>query len=573
MNKEEDQLRINWNRSIWFFLIPLLLSLFWPGSSQARTGWIGTIQYTENYHKDYQYSTEDPYNIKAYCLQNKTVNISVQVCFQEGKIIDARASAHYEADHQERCQWTQNHEICCGDVPIYAATYVDREKGCHKKTPGNRGDVSYGWNKVKMGQPEIKNVYLRVRKDGHYSLGMTISLPICKSYNRSGSNQFACSGEIKEEPSPDPDIISIETFSFSANGNMTKDDLIIEKNRILHQVDQASTIYHSCFISSCGRDGPHLYSDPDTRKEEYYGNTKASWQFKKACFGVITQSEGDVRIIPPEASGELSGERIGPEGWPAQPGCVEASPGTIIKTGDKSRVEILASDDEVFRLGSNSELKLSNLCMEPGPGIISLTGGKLYSLLRKLAPKDYEFKVVITNAVNGVRGKAPEIDKTRLVQSLIEKFSVTAWAAEQDPLHLSAGDLSDFALALQVERYPGLLNVKAVKGNFFIQYHNATKQIKQGQEFTKHWEEPVDTSDYKEVRITAEQLPNKEGVQKSEPCEYLKQMRSKMQETLEQCEAMAEEQPGIQPQCESLKQQIEQLEKTIKKQCPSLISE
>jgi hypothetical protein len=571
MSTKKDRLKIILNRAIGLFLISLLLSFFWLVPVLANTGWIGTIQYTENYHKDYQYSTEDPYNINAYCLQNKTVNISVQVCFQEGKIIDARASAHYEADHQERCQWTQDHVICCGGVPIDAATYTDREKGCHKKTPGNRGDVSYGWNEVKMGQPEIEDVYLRVREDGHYTLGIEVSLPIHRSYNRSGSTQFACSGEIKKEPSPDPDIISIKHFSFSASGNVTEDDLIIEKNRILHQVDQASTVPHSCFISGCGRDAPVLKSDPDTKKEEYSGKTKASWQFKKACFGVITQSEGDVRIIPPKASGELSGEWIGPEGWPAQPGCVEASPGTTIKTGPRSRIKIIPQDGVEIRLGSNSEIELSNLCPEESESSsIKLDIGKLQGLVKKIGQRPFEIKA--TNS-GGKRGKAPEMNQIRLAQALIERFSGIAWAAEQDLGDLSSADLTNFALAVQVERYPGLLNVKALKGDFFIHYSNVTKQIKQGQEFTQRWEEPVDPSDYIEFLITADQFPNKDGVPNSNPCKYLEYMHSKMQETLERCEAIAEEQSGIQQQCESLKQQIEQLEQTIKQQCPKLNSD
>src|SRR6056297_2002542 len=115
MSTKKDRLKIILNRAIGLFLISLLLSFFWLVPVLANTGWIGTIQYTENYHKDYQYAT-GAYNIHAYCRLNKTVNIVVNVCFQEGKIIYARASAHYEADHQERCLWSQDHAICCGDV-------------------------------------------------------------------------------------------------------------------------------------------------------------------------------------------------------------------------------------------------------------------------------------------------------------------------------------------------------------------------------------------------------------------------------------------------------------------------
>ena len=67
------------------------------------------------------------------------------------------------------------------------------------------------------------------------------------------------------------------------------------------------------------------------------------------------------------------------------------------------------------------------------------------------------------------------MDQIRLAQLLIDKFSETTWATEQESLHLSAGSLSDFALAVQVQRYSGLLNVKTLKGYFLIHYSNITK--------------------------------------------------------------------------------------------------
>jgi len=46
----------------------------------------------------------------------------------------------------------------------------------------------------------------------------------------------------------------------------------------------------------------------------------------------------------------------------------------------------------------------------------------------------------------------------------------------------------------------------------------------QGQEFTQRWEEPVNPSDCIEVRITVEQLSNKEKTPEYDPSEYLKHL-------------------------------------------------
>ena len=575
MDSKLDFAKQHWIKKIsWVALFSLFLSVWWVIMAQATTGWIGTIKYTEEFRMDYLYSTDDPYNIRASCLYNILVNIEVNACCQDGRLVDAKVSANYEEVHRERCQWSQNHQICCGGVPIFAASSADRKKGCQRIAPGNRGDVSFGWSGVKMGDPEIEDISLVVGEDGWYILNVDVSLTIYRRYTSSGATYFVCSGERKEEPLPFPVVIDVRNFGFYAEGNVG-DDGLIEDERTFYQTDEAQP-GPGCFSLSCGRDGPTLPGDEDAERKDYFRKAGANWKFKEACFGVITQCKGDVRITSLDIGGELPESGVENENWPVQLGCVEASPGTIVKTGAKSRFEISSPDGVVIRLGSNSEVELAKLCLNDSDvPPIKLITGKIIEFLVFLT-EDTEFKPIVINTASGVRGQVPERGKTHFARSLIKKFVGSVWAADQNEWDLSVADLNEAELAVQVERLPGLCKVKSLKGTFIIHYQGTTMHLDSGQEYTCHWKVPLDPSLYTEILITVdEQLPQSfeeaptiEEIPTSDPCEYLKFIRSQLQQTLEQYEVMIEESPSLQQQHETLKYQIEQLDHAIKQQCP-----
>jgi hypothetical protein len=296
--------------------------------------------------------------------------------------------------------------------------------------------------------------------------------------------------------------------------------------------------------------------------------TIARWYFKKTdCFGVISMVKGDVRIKPPAGAGEFPGsDWVGPEGWPAELGCVDAPKGTIIETGAKSRVTLTTEGVEI-RLGSDSSAELSKLCPPAGePGVIEFLRGVLLQIVHD----DGEFKQITSNAVNGRRGQAPRDKGTTVARALLDALIRPAQAKEAaDASLVTKEDLATAKLAVVVVRRPGLLDVEVLKGNIVVEYGGATLRLGPDDHFTKRWVLPADAAAHKQVMIRADEGDDEaQGAPTpASPCEMLKRSRAQLDEAIGRCEAAARQDARQTPQCELLMQQVEQLDMAIEQLC------
>jgi len=548
----------------------LIMLILFLGVRQAGAyeGWIGSIHYHDEYKAKSTYNTPQrtAYHIGASCSHNCIVDVYVKACFADGALVDARAKGGYELTHTENCDWTQDHEICCGGVPSFAATWEDRNKGCDRVTPGDKGKVEYDWSGVQVDDPEINSVQLAVReRSGTYTLLLDGEFPVRWRMTHRGKAHLACSGEERSESPPIKISDLNEHFSFSADlkfsGDTIKDQITLVD---IQEVPEGPF----CFAAECSVKGLGPVLDASKEEKQRTMRTTARWHFKKTdCFGVISMAKGDVRIKPPAGAAESPGsEWIGPEGWPAELGCVDAQQGMLIETGAKSRVEVMTENTAIC-LGSDSNAELSKLC-ERGrePGLITLLRG----LVVQIVHQDGEFKPIICNAVNGRRGQAPRDKGTTVAHALLDILASPAQAQEaEEPLLVTEEDLAMAKLAVMVERRPGLLDVQVLKGNIVVEYGGEALRLGAGEHFTKRWVLPADATAHKQVMIRsdedieeAQDTPTPES-----PCEMLKQARAELEEAIASCEAEARQDASQTQQCELLKQQVKQLDMAIKQLC------
>jgi len=549
-------------------VLAMLILLLGVQQAGAYEGWIGSIHFHDEYKAKSTYNTpqRSAYHIGASCHHSRVVDAHVKACFAHGALVDARAKVSYDLTHEESCDWTQDHEICCGGVPAFAAMWEDRKKGCDRVTPGDTAKVEYDWRGVQVGDPEIESLQLAVRERlGTYTLLLSGELPVRWRMTHRGKAHLACSGEERTESPPIKVSDFNEHFGFSADLKFSGDTI---KDQITLVDIQDVPVGPFCFTAGCSVKGLGPTLDASKEEKQRTMRTTARWHFKKTdCFGVISMAKGDVRIKPPAGAGEFpGGDSIGPEGWPAELGCVDAQEGTLIETGAKSRVRV-TTEDTTICLGSDSSAELSKLCASGGePGLIDLLRG----VLVQIVSQDGEFKPIITNAVTGVRGQAPRDKATTVAHALLDILATPAQAQEaEDPLLVTEEDLAMAKLAVMVERRPGLLDVQVLKGTIVVDYEGETLGLGPGEHFTKRWVLPADAAAHKQVMIRADEDIEKtqDTTTPASPCEMLKQSRAELEEAIADCEAAARQDASQTPQCELLKQQVKQLDMAIEQLC------
>jgi hypothetical protein len=549
-------------------VLVMLILLLGVRQAGAYEGWIGSIHYHDEYKAKSTYNTpqRSAYHIGASCSHSRVVDAYVKACFADGALIYARAQVGYDLAHKESCEWSQDHEICCGRVPAFAATWEDREKGCDRVSPGDKGKVEYDWRGAQVGDPEIKSVKLAVReRAGTYTLLLVGEVPVRWRITHRGKAQLACSGEERSESPPIKISDLNEHFSFSADLKFSGDTI---KNQITLVDIQDVPVGPLCFAAECSVKGLGPVLDASKEKKQRTMHTTARWHFKKTdCFGVISMAKGDVRIKPPAGAGEFpGGDSIGPEGWPAELGCVDAQEGTLIETGAKSRVRV-TTEDTTICLGADSSAELSKLCASGGePGLIDLLRG----VLVQIVSQDGEFKPIITNAVTGRRGQTPRDKATTVAHALLDILATPAQAQEvADPSLVTEEDLAMAKLAVMVERRPGLLDVQVLKGTIVVDYEGETLGLGPGGHFTKRWVLPADAAAHKQVMIRSDEdtEETQDTTTPASPCEMLKQSRAELEEAIADCEAAARQDASQTPQCELLKQQVKQLDMAIEQLC------
>ena len=550
------------------YVLAMLILLLGVPQAGAYEGWIGSIHYHSEYKAKSTYNTpqRSAYHIGASCRHSRVVDAHVKACFADGALVDARAKVGYDLTHKESCDWTQDHEICCGGVPAFAATWEDRNKGCDRVSPGDKGKVEYDWRGVRIGDPEIKSLQLAVReRSGTYTLLLNGEVPVRWRITHRGKAHLACSGEERSESPPIKISDLNEHFSFSADLKFSGDTI---KDQITLVDIQDVPVGPFCFAAGCSVKGLGPTLDASKEEKRRTMRTTARWHFKKTdCFGVISMAKGNVRIKPPARAGEFpGGDWIGPEGWPAELGCVDAQEGMLIETGAKSRVTVGAEGTEIC-LGADSNAELSKLCPPAGePGLITLLRG----VLLQIVSQDGEFKPIICNAVNGRRGQAPRDKGTTVAHALLDILASPAQAQEaEDPLLVTEEDLAMAKLAVMVERRPGLLDVQVLKGNIVVEYGGETLRLGPGEHFTKRWVLPADAAAHKQVMIRSdEDIEEPQDTPTPEsPCEMLKHSRAELEEAIASCEAEARQDASQKPQCELLKQQVKQLDLAIEQLC------
>ena len=94
-------------------------------------------------------------------------------------------------------------------------------------------------------------------------------------------------------------------------------------------------------------------------------------------------------------------------------------PGEMIRTGKKSRVEIVLIDKSVIRLGSKSKVRIAKALFKSGGKTqfsAKMFRGKAYAAVSKLTGSESKFEVTTANAVAGVRGTAFRIDAKQRMQ-------------------------------------------------------------------------------------------------------------------------------------------------------------
>ncbi len=127
--------------------------------------------------------------------------------------------------------------------------------------------------------------------------------------------------------------------------------------------------------------------------------------------GFVAATKGDAQLV---RGGEALEARVG----------LDVQQGDLLRTGAKSRLKVLLSDDSVLALGSKSEVEITSHLFAPAERTrttrIRMLGGSLRALVQKaVAGNKADFEIRSGTAVAGVRGTEfavlTEGDATRLV--------------------------------------------------------------------------------------------------------------------------------------------------------------
>ena len=116
-------------------------------------------------------------------------------------------------------------------------------------------------------------------------------------------------------------------------------------------------------------------------------------------------------------------------------------PTDVIRTGKKSRVEIVLSDESILRLGSKSKVKINKAVFQGGGKTqfaAKMYRGKAYAVASKLVGGDSTFKVETSNAVAGVRGTTFRIDSKRDKSTVVRVYT-GAVAVSNAPIYAKPG--------------------------------------------------------------------------------------------------------------------------------------
>jgi hypothetical protein len=555
-------------------LISAFTLILFPREATCYEGWIGSIHYRDDYKANSNYSTpqKSVYHFSASCRHDRVVDAYVKACFADGALVDARAKVDYDFTHEESCDWTQDHEICCGGVPAFAATWEDRKKGCNRVSPGDKGKVEYDLRGVRVGNPKINSVKLNVgERLGMYNLLLDGTFPARWKTTHRGTAHLACSGEERSESPPFKVSDFNEYFSFSADAKFSGDT--IKEQRTLVDIQDEEP---NCFAAGCSVRGlgPHP-SDASKKEDQRTSRVTARWHFKKTdCFGVIRKARGDVRIKPPAGASEFPGsDWVGPEGWPAELGCIDAPNGTIIETGAKSRVMIDEATAEV-RLGSNASVELKVLCAKGEASILNHILGVILYIL----PEDRSFKLEMGSAATGVRGEIHPFpgDGSKKAVALLRDFIFPVAMAKENELGElmpNEEEIKEAKVAFLVDKVPDeYLYVKMIKGVVKLQDSAGnTKVLKAGQSFTKRWKLPVTPSELKEIFITVDMdsLPvkKKEKATESSWCQELRTQKNNMKKMLDDCLKGKMKHIPEELNCEMFQKSIDGIDQILQTQC------
>jgi FecR-like protein len=115
--------------------------------------------------------------------------------------------------------------------------------------------------------------------------------------------------------------------------------------------------------------------------------------------------------------------------------------GDMIRTGKKSRVEIVLKDESVIRLGSRSKAKIKAALFEGDKTrqfSAKMMRGKAYAVVSKMVGSGSEFKVETSNAVAGVRGTTFRID-SKVDKSTVVRVYTGAVAVSNAPIYAKPG--------------------------------------------------------------------------------------------------------------------------------------
>lgn len=115
--------------------------------------------------------------------------------------------------------------------------------------------------------------------------------------------------------------------------------------------------------------------------------------------------------------------------------------GEMVRTGKRSRVEIVLVDKSVIRLGSRSKLRIKKaLFTKEGHKQVDarLFRGQAYAVVSKLAGEEASFKMQTSNAVAGVRGTTFRIDAKKDKSTVVRVYT-GAVAVSNAPLYAKPG--------------------------------------------------------------------------------------------------------------------------------------
>ena len=229
----------------------------------------------------------------------------------------------------------------------------------------------------------------------------------------------------------------------------------------------------------------------------YISKNTTSWMLvrRSDTYHDITVSyvKGDVKI----------------NGVPAKKGPMKISPGDVITTGPKSRIEIRLKDDSALRLGQKSKLVIENhIFDETGSSGVSLAllKGKMYAFINELVGKENNFNLNTRTAVMGVRGQLWKPAQTYYasVNPDLSAYFVQQEDEEKTELIEGFNRLPDNAAAYYIHfEHNEVKDISALKGIIKIEDSNHIKNKTISERTTtKLWDDGTLMSD---VIITVKQ--------------------------------------------------------------------